>query len=231
MSAQPTIHVVGAGLAGLAAAVRFCEDARVAVYEAAGHAGGRCRSYFDAALGMEIDNGNHLVLSGNAATMAYLSRIGATSELTGPRRSEFAFADLGTGERWTLTPNDGAFPWWIFISGRRAPGTTPADYLSVARLLTAGPNATAGDAIGTGGALYARLWRPFLLAALNTDPAEASARLAKTIVLETLAKGGKACRPRVRRMDFHALSSIRDPLSRSSRCRYFSQPAAAIPEI
>ena len=39
----------------------------VTLYEAAGQAGGRCRSYYDPALDQVIDNGNHLVLSGNGA--------------------------------------------------------------------------------------------------------------------------------------------------------------------
>ena len=34
----------------------------VVLYEAAPHAGGRCRSFFDAELGVRIDNGNHLLL-------------------------------------------------------------------------------------------------------------------------------------------------------------------------
>ena len=197
MTSPPTVHVVGAGLAGLAAAVRLSGRARVMVHEAAGHAGGRCRSYFDATLGMDIDNGNHLVLSGNSATMAYLDRIGSAAELTGPARSEFAFADLATGERWTLALNDGALPWWVLSPSRRVPHTKSADYLAIARLLAAGPAATVAELLDTGGPLYAKLWRPFLLAALNTDPAEASARLARTIVVETLARGGRACRPRV----------------------------------
>jgi uncharacterized protein with NAD-binding domain and iron-sulfur cluster len=56
-------HVVGAGLAGLSAAVALAEKgAAVTLYEAAPQAGGRCRSYFDPTLGQIIDNGNHLVL-------------------------------------------------------------------------------------------------------------------------------------------------------------------------
>ena len=51
--------------------------------------------------------------------------------------------------------------------------------------------------IGSNGVLYERLWKPVLLSALNTDPAEASARLAGAIVRESLAKGGKACRPMI----------------------------------
>jgi len=71
-----TIHVVGAGLAGLAAAVRLAAEGRdVRLYEAAPHAGGRCRSYFDAELGCRIDNGNHLLLAGNHRTLDYLGRI------------------------------------------------------------------------------------------------------------------------------------------------------------
>jgi squalene-associated FAD-dependent desaturase len=45
------------------------------------------------------------------------------------------------------------------------------------------------------GPLYERLWQPVLNAALNTDPKEASARLAATIIWETLAAGGRASRP------------------------------------
>ena len=49
------------------------------------------------------------------------------------------------------------------------------------------------------GELYARLWRPFLLAALNTEPAEAPAGLAAVVIRETLLKGGRASRPLIAR--------------------------------
>ena len=38
---------------------------------------------------------------------------------------------------------------------------------------------------------------PFLLAALNTDPENRSAALAGAVLRETLAKGGRYCRPRI----------------------------------
>jgi hydroxysqualene dehydroxylase len=79
------VHVVGAGLAGLTAAAALADAGRsVILYEAAPHAGGRCRSYFDAELGCRIDNGNHLLLSGNRAALDYLDRIGARASLEGP---------------------------------------------------------------------------------------------------------------------------------------------------
>jgi len=195
-----TVHVVGAGLAGLAAAVRLAgRGASVVVHEAAGAAGGRCRSYHDPLLDMVIDNGNHLLLSGNHAALSYLETIGAAGSLAGPAAAEFAFVDLASGERWTLRINPGRVPWWIFDRNRRVPGTTASDYLSFARLLYASGEKTVCEAVTCAGPLYERLARPLWLAALNIEPKEASARLAGAIVRETLAAGGKACRPLIAR--------------------------------
>jgi squalene-associated FAD-dependent desaturase len=195
-----TVHVVGAGLAGLAAAVRLAaRGIAVVVHEAAGAAGGRCRSYHDPLLDMTIDNGNHLLLSGNHAALTYLEAIGSKSGLAGPPAAEFAFMDLASGERWTLRVNSGRLPWWIFDRRRRVPGTTAGDYLSFARLLYASREKTVCAAVECAGPLYERLARPLWLAALNTDPKEASAALAGAVVRETLAAGGKACRPLIAR--------------------------------
>ncbi|HEX9446753.1 MAG TPA: FAD-dependent oxidoreductase, partial [Dongiaceae bacterium] len=59
-SEKHRIHVIGAGLAGLAAAMRLSRAGHpVTIYEAAQQAGGRCRSYDDAELDCRLDNGNH----------------------------------------------------------------------------------------------------------------------------------------------------------------------------
>lgn len=193
-----TVYVVGGGLAGLSAAVALADKgARVVLFEAAGQAGGRCRSYFDAALDGVIDNGNHLVLSGNNAVYDYLRTIGAENALRGPQRAEFAFMDLRTDERWRLAPNEGPLPWWIFAADRRVPGTQAADYMRLAGLLIAGAARRIDEVIPCTGALWERLMRPFLLAALNTEPEKASAALAGAVLRETLAKGGRAYRPRI----------------------------------
>jgi squalene-associated FAD-dependent desaturase len=195
-----TTRVIGAGLAGLSAAVRLAAAGnRVALYEATSQAGGRCRSYHDPALDLVIDNGNHLVLSGNRAVLSYLETIGARDSLVGPEEATFPFFDLATGERWTLRPNSGRFPWWIFVAARRVPGTRPLDYLSLLPLLRAGREKTIGDVLECSGPLYERLTRPLLLAALNTEPREGSAALAAAVIRETLAAGGRSYRPLIAR--------------------------------
>jgi len=193
-----TVHIVGAGLAGLSAAVGLVGTGReIVLHELARHAGGRCRSYFEPALGLTIDNGNHLLLSANRAALAFLKAVGSEGKLVGPDHAEFAFADLASGERWSLRPNDGLVPWWIFFKSRRVPGTRAANYLSLAKLLRANDDRPIGDIINCAGALYDRLARPVLLAALNTDPPKASSRLAGAVLRETLLKGGLATRPLV----------------------------------
>ncbi len=93
-----TVHIIGAGLAGLSTAVKLAARGdRVVVHEATAFAGGRCRSYHDAAVGMTIDNGNHLLLSGNRAALEFLHVIGSAHRLIGPPTAEFPFIDLKTG--------------------------------------------------------------------------------------------------------------------------------------
>jgi squalene-associated FAD-dependent desaturase len=195
-----TVHIVGAGLAGLSAAVGLApRGKKVVVHEATAFAGGRCRSYHDAFIDMTIDNGNHLLLSGNQAALGYLREIGAEHRLIGPPKAEFNFADLGSGERWTLRFNDGRLPLWVLDAGKRVPGTRVADYLPLARLLWAPPERSVGEVIVCKGVLYDRLVEPLLLAALNVDPPLGSVRLAAAIIRETLAAGGRACRPLIAR--------------------------------
>jgi squalene-associated FAD-dependent desaturase len=199
------VHVIGAGLAGLSAAVRLADEGRkVVIHEAAKTAGGRCRSYDEPALGLTIDNGNHLLLSGNTAALDFLGRIGSRHTLAGPPAAAFPFVDLRSGERWTVRLNDGRLPWWILDPQRRVPGSRPWDYLAPVALLRAAPSARVGDAMACRGSLYERLWRPLLLAALNTEPSEASAALTGQILRETLAAGGQACRPLVARAGLSA---------------------------
>jgi len=191
-------YIVGGGLAGLSAAVRLAGRAvEVEVSDAAAHAGGRCRSYFDPQLGLTLDNGNHLVLSGNRAVMDYLAAIGAGDRLVGPAKAEFDFADVRSGERWRMRPNEGPAPWWVFSAHRRPPGTRFKEYLGLSGLLRPKRGQRIDQVMACEGPLWERLMQPFLLAALNTEPETGDATLAAGVIAETLAKGGRAYRPRI----------------------------------
>jgi squalene-associated FAD-dependent desaturase len=197
---QKTVHIIGAGISGLAAAVRLANaNYKVHVHEATQQAGGRCRSYFDAQTNLTIDNGNHLLLSGNRHAVAYAKSIGTEAGLVGPKSAQFPFVDITTGQRWLLDLGDGRLPTWLFDEGRRVPDTGLRDYLGLMPLIWAGQGTLVGDAIRCEGTLYQRLVQPLLLAALNVDPPIGSAGLAGAIVRETLLAGGQACRPLIAR--------------------------------
>ena len=197
---QKIVHIIGAGISGLAAAVRLANaNYSVRLHEATQVAGGRCRSYFDAATNLTIDNGNHLLLSGNRAAVAYARAIGTEAGLVGPKRAQFPFVDLATGQRWQLDLGESRLPLWVFDEARRVPDTGLRDYLALLPLIWAGRTRLVGDAIRCEGTLYRRLVQPLLLAALNVDPPEGSAGLAGAVVRETLLAGGQACRPLIAR--------------------------------
>lgn len=194
------VFVVGAGMAGLACAVSLARrELPVEVLEAANHAGGRCRSFFDDTLECRIDNGNHILLSGNSSAFAYLREIGSADTMGGPTRAEFPFFDLETSSRWTVKPNSGRFPWWIFSDERRVPETRAVDYLRGFALARCGPRQTVAQVLGSSGALYRGFWEPFAIAVLNTDPEEAAASLLWPVVWETFGRGESAYRPRIAR--------------------------------
>src|SRR6185369_5091199 len=147
-------------------------------------------------LDAKIDNGNHLFLSCNEASLFYLEMIGAARTVNLPKRSVFPFMDVQSGERWKLHVNDGKFPFWIFNPKTRVPGTRPAQYLKDGNnLLRARDDATLDKVLDKNSLLYKRFWAPLAVSILNTQGFEASARLFNHVLQEIFAKGGKGCRP------------------------------------
>jgi len=196
MTGDPHIHIVGAGLSGLAAAVRLASaGARVTVYEASGHAGGRCRTFHDRTLDREIDNGNHLIMSGNKSALDFLARIGSHDALTGPAEAAYPFVDIKSGRRWRVRINDGIFPSWIFNPSARVPETGVINYIKAAGIAFARADQTVADLVDRDDPLYARFWEPLTLAVLNTTPEIGQARLLWSVIRETFALGGAASRP------------------------------------
>lgn len=226
-----TVHVIGAGLSGLAAALRLSrEGRRVVVHEAAERAGGRCRSYVDEQLGVEIDNGNHLLLSGNSAAMALLDETGARDAIFTAPHAAFPFVDLADGTRWTVRPNTGRLPWWLLVPSRRVPGSVLADYTAALRLRRAGPETTMSACFDTRRPAFRRFWAPLTVAILNAQPDEAAAALMWPVLLETFGRGAAACRPCIARRGLSAafVSPTLDVLTRRGAELRFSSRVRAL---
>ncbi len=195
-----TVHVIGAGLAGLGCALHLGENgASVHLHEATTHAGGRCRSYYDQHLERWIDNGNHLVFSGNLAVAEHLRRTGAEDAMIDPGQAVFPFLDLATGRRWSLRLNEGRVPWWAFDATRRIPDTGPADYFALLRFAWAKQGQTVRDTIDGTHPLSSSLIEPIAVAVLNASVDDGAARLLWPVLVESFGRGGRACHPMIAR--------------------------------
>ena len=109
-----------------------------------GQAGGRCRSYLDAATDMIIDNGNHLLLSGNHAALAYARddrRRGAA--WSGRRSANFPSSISRAASAGRCASTTAGFRGGFSTPGRRVPETTPAR-LSAAGAAALGRTGQAG---------------------------------------------------------------------------------------
>ena len=179
LMARPVVHIIGAGLAGTRRGGEARSEAPcdIVVHEATRQAGGRCRSFFDETMDATIDNGNHLLLSGNDAALGYLDAIGARQELRAARTLRNRLRRYG--ERRALDAAAERRTSAVVGAVRRAPRPAHAPTgLSVDHPAAAGAagKAAIADVIPCSGALYQRLWGPFFLATLNSEPRGARPR-------------------------------------------------------
>lgn len=169
------VHVVGAGLAGLAAALAASAGgARVSLFDAAPQAGGRCRSFHDPVLDRVIDTGSHLLLGINRVALDYAHAIGGTAHMRSlaPR---IHFHHVVQRRDWTASPVRPPVGWREIL---RAAWPLIPTTASVAQWLGRCPG-------------YGEFWMPLCLAVLNTAPEHADARLLARVLRAILA-GGRA---------------------------------------
>lgn len=171
-----TIIIAGAGLAGLSCALALADAGHdVELHEAAPVAGGRCRSWFDEKLGVVIDNGSHLLAGSNSNAWDFLRRIGSQDSLE-PLPAALSMMDLQSGRRWRTEA-------WPLL---------PTILAALPRL--ASPEGkTVEQALGCS-SHYRDFWHPLALAALNTPPKQAQAKLLRAVLIRTLWRGTKASR-------------------------------------
>ena len=196
-------HVIGAGLAGLSAALRLSEaGVAVTLHEAAPHAGGRCRSYFDPKMGTQLDNGAHLMLSGNVEVTAYLKAIGSEDQMDAAPTARFDFFDAKSTKRWALDLGAGRGLFSVMCALMRAhnrpPGVSIWGLLKDLNALKSGAKKTVGECVGTSSA-FTTFWEPLCVAVLNAPPSEAAAVLLWRVLADTALKGGVLARPIIAR--------------------------------
>lgn len=186
------VAVVGAGVAGLAAATALAEAGqRVLVLEARGVLGGRATAFADRETGELVDNGQHVLFGCYYETFALLRRIGAEENVRVQPSLEVPFLDL-TGVRSVLRCPALPSPAHLLagVLGWDALGW--AERLRVLRLavplmraraaLARGERETEPGTVsawltryGQRGRLREWLWEPLAVAALNQSPDEAAA--------------------------------------------------------
>lgn len=194
------VYVIGAGLAGLSAAVKLARAGlSVTVFEASPSAGGRCRSFADETLGVTLDNGAHLMLSGNADIRAYVDAIGAADEVFATARARFEFLDVRDDRTWAVDLGRGrgllSLLAWLFDAKRRPPNTGVLALLGDIRALKGGRGKTVAACLDTSSARFEAFWEPLCLGVLNAKPAEAAAELLWAVLSETVMRGGHFARP------------------------------------
>jgi squalene-associated FAD-dependent desaturase len=169
--------VVGAGLAGLAAALDLAQaGVKVTVAERRGFPGGRSYSFPDPS-GEIVDNGQHVFLECCTAYRSFLDEIGASDLVTLQRRAEVPFFDLRSGETSWLRES-----WWLpapyhfMTSILRFRPLAPRDRRSILRAGRAMRKATGSDdeslgawlrAHGQSGETIRLFWDPAVVSILN----------------------------------------------------------------
>ena len=181
------VAVFGAGVAGLSAALALAEQGfAVDVYEAKNFPGGRASSLRDAASGLTIDNGQHIVMGCYHAFLRLMNRMGTRDRLA--ESAGLSVDYVAPGGKWSRLAAAGLpAPLHLLAGLFNFSELGTADRMAILRMgiaLKFGAPPGAKETVmvwlarqnQTAGAMRA-LWEPFCLAALNEPLETASARL------------------------------------------------------
>ncbi len=192
------VAVVGAGWAGLAAAVDLTRrGAAVTLYEAGRVAGGRGRSVkID---GRTLDNGQHLLLGAYRETLALMRNVGADPDALFDRRPLQVMDRDGFRLALPSWPAPFNVAWGLLTAATVNGSEKLKTALWMQRVKWRGFRLTRDesvadwlDAAGQTGVLRRKLWEPLCLAALNTPVERASAQLFANVLRDSLGSPHRA---------------------------------------
>lgn len=203
-SERPVI-IIGAGAAGLSAALRLAESGvKVIVLEAGKFLGGRARSFLHSTSGLELDWGPHLFMAANPALRSMLERVGAADDVlfspslevnyrirgaATPRRTQLSFPDGGG----VFTQLRGLLKW----RGPRFLGKLNL-MRGLSRIVSSSDDEQPNESIsgmlerlGQKDEAVRWFWEPFARAVLNMPLEQGSAALFKEVIREAFSDGPK----------------------------------------
>jgi squalene-associated FAD-dependent desaturase len=204
--------IIGAGCAGLAAAVRLASrGAKVVLVEQAPRLGGRATSFIDRETGERVDNGQHVLFGCYRDTYSLLSEIGAEDRAPLERSLELTMAGGLDGRSFHLHCPELPSPWHLLfglMTWRAVPVSDRFAALQMKSLLQDSarlPPAEIAAAIDPSLTVTAWLeqlrqpvsmrkwlWNPLAYAALNQSPDEAAARPFVRVLAEMFGPAPRA---------------------------------------
>lgn len=189
------IAVIGAGWAGLAAAVEAVRRGHhVTLYEMAPQAGGRARSQPADASGWRLDNGQHILIGAYTETLALMRTVGADPDRL-LRRLPLALLDAdGHGLRLPPGPALLAFGRGVWAQRGWSASERLALLATAGRWLLQGfrcdPAVSVAElSAGLPAAIRTELIEPLCVAALNTPAAAASGEVFLRVLRDALFGG------------------------------------------
>lgn len=189
-----SIAVIGAGWAGLAAAHALLQAGRqVHVYEAAARPGGRARPIEHPALGVPLDNGQHLLLGAYHETFKLMQAVGIDpGQACHVQPLRLASADRALRLNFWPLPAP-AHRLGVLLGSRGLDGWRGRRHLGRVMRALHPERIAAHDtvqnwlhALGCPAHLMRALWAPLCLAATNTPIEQADARIFARVLRDSL---------------------------------------------
>ena len=174
---QKKIYIIGGGIAGLSSAFFALKKGyKVEIFESTKHLGGRCRSYFDKKLNVEIDNGNHLVLNSNKNVIEVLKELKIKHNFFSPEKIGFNFYNAKSKESYFYKP---------YISG--LPEIPLIEKLKFFKfIITNQKNKTVEESFSKMPLLFSSLIKNVSTSILNTAPHKANAEILRQVLKKIL---------------------------------------------